>query len=57
MTMPMMFSSAFVQDLFDAMSELQGTMVDVLAVVASFGPWDRQQYRTTILWRMHTITW
>jgi hypothetical protein len=34
MTMPMMFSSAFVQDLSDAMSELQGTMVDVLAVVA-----------------------
>jgi hypothetical protein len=44
MTTTVMFSSAFVQDLSDAMSEPHGTMVDVFAVVASVGPWDRQKY-------------
>jgi hypothetical protein len=42
--MTMMFSSTFVEDLSDAMFELHATMVDVLAVVTSVGPWDRQQY-------------
>jgi hypothetical protein len=42
MTTTVMFSSAFVQDLSDAMSEPHGTMVDVFAVVTSVGPWDRQ---------------
>jgi hypothetical protein len=44
MTTTVMFSYAFVQDLSDAMSEPHGTMVDVFSVVASVGPWDRQQY-------------
>jgi hypothetical protein len=44
MTTTVMFSSAFVQDLSDAMSEPDGTMEDVFAVVASVGPWERQQY-------------
>jgi hypothetical protein len=39
MTTTLMFSSAFVQDLSDAMFEPHGTMVDVFAVVASVGPW------------------
>jgi hypothetical protein len=44
MTTTVMFSSAFVQDLSDAMSELHGTMVDVFVIFASVGPWDREQY-------------
>jgi hypothetical protein len=44
MTTTVIFSSTFVQDLSDAMSEPHGTMVDVFAIVALVGPWDPQQY-------------